>query len=511
MKKNILSVLLTAFCAFGIFAGIVGTTSNEVAHAVAETPESDTPEFIDYAGQAVLDLDSNSPKVEVTLKSCIDGDTTHFDATDFPNGVLKARYAAVNTPESTGKIEEWGKKASRYTKQRLETATSIIVESDTDEWKTDSTGDRYLSWVWYKAPGETVYRNLNLELLQEGLGRGTSAITSRYGSLAMQAIAQADAFNLHVYSTQKDPDFFYGNSLEIDLKELRLNIAYYEGKRVAFEGVVAHYESQGVYVENYDQETEMYYGVYVYYGFFLDDYAESTVLAIGNKVRISGVVGEFQGSYQVSDLTYNDFIPSADDIQLLETGHSASNVEWSGAKFNSSVSVTADFTTEDDEGNVTTTTATKTIRYAELGLNSSLSMKGLQVINAYTTDNGGNNDGAMTLTCKTTDNKTVKVRTVVLRNHTTGQIATQDMLVGKTIDIVGVIDCFNGDYQIKVLSVGAIKVDGGPLFPPAEPTPPATSTPAESSDKGGCGSVVAISALLPVMAAAFALIKKREN
>ena len=511
MKKNILTVILTAVCAFGLFAGNAGATSSEVARVAADTETVQSTEFVDYAAQAVLDLNSNSPKVEVTLKNCIDGDTTHFNAPGFPNDTFKARYAAVNTPESTGKIEEWGKKASRYTKQRLESATSIIVESDTDEWKTDSTGERYLSWVWYKAPGETIYRNLNLELLQEGLGRGTSAITSRYGSLAMQAIAQADALDLHVYSSEQDPEFFYGDSLEIDLKELRLNIQYYEGKRVAFEGVVAYYESQGVYVESYDQETEMYYGVYVYYGFFLDAYAATTVLATGNKVRISGVVGEFQGTYQVSDLTYNDFIPSADDIQLLEKGHKASNVEWTGAKFNSSTSITADFTTEDDEGNTTTTTATKSIRYAELGLNSSIAMNGLQVVNAYTTDNGGNNDGAMTLTCKTKDNKTVKVRTVVLKNHATGQIATQDMLVGKTIDIVGVIDYYNGDYQIKVLSTGAIKVDGGSLFPPVEPTPPATSTPVESSETSGCGSVVAISALLPVMAAAFVLIKRREN
>ena len=161
MKKNILTVLLTAFCAFGILAGSVGATSNEVAHASAEDTTT-TTEFIDYAGQAVLDLDAETQTIEVTVKSFIDGDTTHFFAEGFPNGILKARYAAVNTPESTGKIEEWGKKASRFTKEKLQNATSIIIESDTSEWKTDSTGERYLSWVWYKAPDSDVYRNLNL-------------------------------------------------------------------------------------------------------------------------------------------------------------------------------------------------------------------------------------------------------------------------------------------------------------------------------------------------------------
>ena len=508
MKKNILIALMTAFCVFSFLAGNVGATSNEVAHASAEEA-TETPTFIDYASQAVLDLDAETETVEVTLHSCIDGDTTHFNAKDFPNGILKARYAAVNTPESTGKIEEWGKKASRYTKECLTNATSIIIESDTDNWETDSTGDRYLSWVWYKSSNDDVYHNLNLELLQQGLGRGTSAITSRYGTLAMQAITQADALDLHVYSKNPDPDFFYGDSLEIDLKELRLNMSYYEGKRVAFEGVVAYYESQGVYVEDYDEETEMYYGIYVYYGFFLDTYAATTVLANGNKVRISGVVGEFHGSYQVTDLTYNDFLPGADDIQMLEKGHSPANVETSGEKFTSTVSVTADFTTEDEAGNATTTTQTKNIKYAELALNSSISMNGLNVVDAYTTDNGGNNDGAMTLTCKTADNKTVTVRTIVLKNHATGEIATEDMLIGKTIDVVGVIDHFNGTYQIKILSIGAIKVDGEPLFPPVEPTPPVE--PSTSSEEGGCGSVVAVTAVLPLMAAAFVCMKRREN
>lgn len=513
MRKNILLVLMTVFCAFSFLAGNAGATSNEVSHASADTAPA--AEFIDYAGQAHLDLDAETQTIEVTVKSFIDGDTTHFFAEGFPNGILKARYAAVNTPESTGKIEEWGKKASRFTKEKLQNATSIIIESDTSEWKTDSTGERYLSWVWYKAPHSDVYRNLNLELLQEGLGLGSSAVTSRYSALALPAISQADALDLHVYSNQPDPDYFYGESLEIDLKELRLNMSYYDGKRVAFEGVVAYYNNQGVYVEDYDEETNMYYGVYVYYGFFLDQYAASTVLANGNKVRISGNVQYYETgeSYQISDLTYNDFLPSADDIQLLEKGHSAANVETSGETFTSTVSVTADFTTEDEDGNATTTTETKNIKYAELALNSSISMKGLKVTDAYTTDNGGNNDGAMTLTCKTADNRTVKVRTIVLQNKETGEIATEDMLIGKTIDVVGVIDYFNGSYQIKVLSIGAIKVDGGSLFPPVKPEPPVTSTPSDttSEEKGGCNSFIAVSTVLPLAAAAFVLLKKREN
>ena len=124
-------------------------------------------ESIDYAGELRLNLYSETVKQEVTVKAFVDGDTTHFFAPEdlVETGVLKARYLAVNTPESTGKIEEWGKKASLFTREKLENAVSIIVESDDGEWHLDSTNTRYLVWVWYKPDAASPYRCLNVELL----------------------------------------------------------------------------------------------------------------------------------------------------------------------------------------------------------------------------------------------------------------------------------------------------------------------------------------------------------
>ena len=63
-------------------------------------------EGIDYAGQVQLDMDSDTVKQEVTVKSYIDGDTTHFYVPEsvVENGLLKARYLAVNTPEAAAKL-----------------------------------------------------------------------------------------------------------------------------------------------------------------------------------------------------------------------------------------------------------------------------------------------------------------------------------------------------------------------------------------------------------------------
>ena len=507
MKKPVLTFILAAVCALGALTAYnpkaVFPADTKVAAAEEITETEEITEPIDYAGQAKLDFNSTTKKVEVTVKSYIDGDTTHFYAEGFTDGVLKARYAAVNTPESTGKLEEWGKTAAKFTRSKLESAVSIVIESDSDQWEMDSTGDRVLSWVWYKAEGMSDYRNLNLELLQEGLAWGSKASDTRYGDLAVPAIAQASALQLHVHAPDdvKDPDFFYGESLEVDLKELRLNITSYSGKRVAFEGIVAYYVNQGVYVENYDEETDMYYGIYVYYGFNSLNNKGISILDIGNKVRITGVVQYYEAgdSYQVSDLRYNQYVPHDDDIRLIEKGFGPANVETSPIDFHKSITVETVVNPETGE------TKKQLYKYAELAMNTSISMKNLVVKSAYTTQQG-NNEGAMTLTCEA-NGQTIMVRTIVLRDSQ-GNMATEDMLVGKTIDVTGVVDCFDGEYQIKILSAGGIKVDGGPLFPPVQP--PVTSS-SESDSSTGCGATIGISTILPAFAAAFVLMKKREK
>ena len=195
---------------------------------------------VDYASQVRLNMNSETLKLEVTVEAFVDGDTTHFnvDSQDFPTGRMKARYLGLNTPESTGKIEEYGKKASKFTREKLENASSIIVESDDGNWNVDSSGGRYLVWVWYRNSDSEPYRNLNIELLQNGLAAAYSTANNRYGTVAMAALNQAKEQKLNLYSGQKDPDFYYGDAVELTLKELRLNVERYDGIKVAFEGVI---------------------------------------------------------------------------------------------------------------------------------------------------------------------------------------------------------------------------------------------------------------------------------
>ena len=67
-----------------------------------------------------------------------------------------------------------------------------------------------------------------------------------------------------------------------------------------------------------------------------------------------------------------------------------------------------------------------------------------------TTSEDSSSKGAMTLTCRAGDT-TVTVRTAVLLDDS-GQLITEDAYSGKTIDVKGIVDYFDGGYQIKVFS-----------------------------------------------------------
>ena len=133
----------------------------------------------DYAVSRQPGESTGTRVMEASVLTFVDGDTTHFSVPEdeFPGGVLKGRYLAIDTPECTGKVEPFGQAASDFTREKLSSAVSILLESDTADWELDSTGQRTLVWVWYRPSEGEPYRNLNIELLQNGLAVGSSVAT----------------------------------------------------------------------------------------------------------------------------------------------------------------------------------------------------------------------------------------------------------------------------------------------------------------------------------------------
>ena len=452
MRKN--KVLIYLLLAAVLLCSFTGCTEAQPqpSQTIAETtPATTAPvvEDVDYAGSLTLDMESSTLKQEVTVKQFIDGDTTHFFVPASVNraGVLKARYLGINTPESTGKIEEFGKKASSFTKEKLSGATSIIIESEDGNWNADSTGDRYLVWVWYKPAGSDTYRNLNVEILQNGLAIANSAANNRYGTTCMNAINQAKAQKLNIYSGQPDPDFYYGGAVELTLRELRTNIESYSGMKVAFSGVVTVNDNNSVYVESYDPETDLYYGMAVYYGYNLNGQGLD-ILNVGNEVRIVGSVQYYEagGTWQISDLNYRMMQPDdPSNIQKLSDGHSPAYVL---TKPSALTGDTVELVVNDEK---------VSMRYAQLIMSTSVEMQNLYVYDAYTTKNESSaSQGAMTLYCQV-GNERIAVRTIVLYDEN-GELVTQNRFLGKTIDVKGLVDYFDGNYQIKVFNINDITI-----------------------------------------------------
>jgi hypothetical protein len=225
----------------------------------------------------------------------------------------------------------------------------------------------------------------------------------------------------------------------LTLKELRCNIESYNGVKVAFNGVVTLDGDNTVYVESYDADTEMYYGMTVYYGFNLSG-PGLEILQVGNEVRIVATVQYYEigGTWQVAGLSYRQMKPKdPNNIQKLSDGHAAAYTLTTADKF---VNGKVDVDTDTDK---------KTYDYAPLAMSTSIRMNDLVVKDIYTTtDEASSSKGAMTLTCEV-DGITISVRTAVLRNAD-GSLITEEAYKGKTIDVLGIVDFYDGKYQIKV-------------------------------------------------------------
>ena len=401
-------------------------------------------EEVDYVSQLTFNQSSETKKQKVTVYNYIDGDTTHFRLSEpiDDTTILKARYLAINTPESTGKIEEYGKTASDFTHTKLARAKEIYIESNDSNWNKDSTGARYLVWVWYNTEDDSTFRNLNLEILQNGLAVASSILSTRYADVCNRALDQAKALKLNVYSEKPDPNFYYGEAIEVTLRDLRLNIEYFNGKKVAFEANIWRSIGGTLYCEDFDEKTGRWYGMQIYNNNNGIGASAKKYMTYGNRVRIVGTVSYWEtgATYQVSGIEYNprpDPGTEKNYISLIKTGITPNFTEPSTEEYTGKNNVELNL---DDE--------IKYFDYAQLALYTSVKMRGLKVKEVYTTTNPESSSvGAMTLTCEK-GGKTIIVRTGVWHNEN-AQIITENDLLNKTIDVQGLVEFYNGSYQIK--------------------------------------------------------------
>ncbi len=182
---------------------------------------------------------------EATLATCIDGDTTRF----YVNGEnISVRYLAVDTPESTGQIEPWGKAASDFVCEKLERAETIVLEAEVPDQKGNY--GRHLAYVWYDN------RLLNLELMELAYSHASGGSDLKYADEFREAENKARETGRRIWG-EDDPDFS-DETIIIDFDELYNNIEEYVGIFVTIEAYVDRMERNNAYLVNEDGENEIF-------------------------------------------------------------------------------------------------------------------------------------------------------------------------------------------------------------------------------------------------------------
>ncbi|MDX8360372.1 thermonuclease family protein [Cytobacillus sp. IB215316] len=161
MKKNWL-LIITGLLLSIFMAGCTNTSSSAPLDNISEEKIETTIENKDNEKEILAEQDDQAKKqleelekekeqeelaqrfhLEVAIVSrIVDGDTVEL--TDN----RKIRLVGVNTPESTSRIEEYGKEASKYTQSQLEGRQVWLQKdvSDTDRY------DRLLRIIWVDIP-----------------------------------------------------------------------------------------------------------------------------------------------------------------------------------------------------------------------------------------------------------------------------------------------------------------------------------------------------------------------
>lgn len=270
-KKTLFS--LATILSLGILVGCGPTEPNNEKIDYASTNEAKL--VLDYKNKTFL----NDGIGQVKLSTSIDGDTAHFIDPE-TNDLYKCRFAGVDTPESTGKIQPYGKAASNFTKETLKKADkdgTIVISVPGDEYTKpsfDSTGTRYLATIWVNETTKNCdYKELkclNIMLVQEGYSEVKNAADlPRLEPVFRSAWEQAKELKLNMFSGEEDPLFNYGEYDDTSLLDIKIEVEKtieahrkgetyenkFNGAKVRVVGTVVGYANNILYLQNfYSQE-----------------------------------------------------------------------------------------------------------------------------------------------------------------------------------------------------------------------------------------------------------------
>ncbi|KFZ26564.1 MAG: Thermonuclease precursor [Candidatus Izimaplasma bacterium HR2] len=328
---------------------------------------------------------------EVTLVSCIDGDTAIFTE---GGANFTVRFLGVDTPESTYRFDPWGKAASMFTCDKLTNATTIVLEYDPATTRTEGNG-RYLSWIWYDG------RLLNLELIEQAFSGSKGVAGLKYENLFYTTEFTVQDKDRRIWG-EDDPDYDYSlDGVQITIEELVTNQELYVGTKVVITGVVSRNLEGHPYLQVGD------YAIYLYIG-----YTYTTKLVEGNEVTISGLTP-----------TYH---PDAETGSLQLTGFTREHITV--------ISV----------GNVVEPEIIEVSEIDIYTLSKLITIENLTVTDIYVNDITGD----FTVTAEDSSDNTISIR---INSGTDALLLPELFTVGTIFDVTGPLGRYEGNYQVLLI------------------------------------------------------------
>lgn len=309
MKKSIsiLLLILVLVCCLAVVAcDKEATVADNTQYYDAVTKKLKLSKS--YQGKSFL----NDGIGTATVDAYTDGDTTRFSTAD---GTVIVRYYCIDTPESTGEVQKWGKAASLFVKDTLSKATEIVLESSTGTRPSkDSYGTRYLAYVWYKTADYNEFKLLNLELIENGFTDNKALNTDAYPyySYMNEANQFARSIKLRLYSDLDDP-LFSTDPVAMTIKDFWENKdKYYNvdtdaGSKVT---LTAYLDSltiskSGTYMfvaAQYDEQTGNVYKINVYAAYSSN---AASKMKLGQLYELTGTIQKYGSDFQISGVVYN--------------------------------------------------------------------------------------------------------------------------------------------------------------------------------------------------------------
>lgn len=414
-------------------------------------------QFIDYTikDEARLNLDYKGHDflsdgiAQVTLQTAIDGDTAHFKE-EGNDELIKCRFYGIDTPESTGKIQPYGKAASNFTKEKLTNANengTIVISVPGDEYcvpSHDSTGTRYLALIWINETTKNAdYKDLillNLLLVQNGYSEVKNANEMpRLEDTFRAAWRQAQEYKLNLFSGEDDPLFNYGDYEVVSLLDMKIELEKeitaskngetYENKfnnmNVKVVGTIVGFANNTIYLQNYYSkenggryEYGEYAGINIYTGM---SSISSKFYKVNTYLQVCGTVSNSENfGFQISGCSWKAYLPGENDAQVLISPENNTD-EFKMYEFERSIKA---FTNEDYE------CVNSPVKFEEI----------IRVTGGYTSSSD-----SITLYLETEDGEKINVSAFIPfiykpdASNPSNQWISHESFVGHTFKIAGVV------------------------------------------------------------------------